>query len=595
MSDPSIPQALLALYARQEHRPAEGLQRLTIDVSTPHAVPDQVDRGNALLASPTSATSAGSSSQSEAKAPWKTAFAEARHFVGGLVAHPHESTKHFSVLRHSHGIVYYQGPRTSVAITIFSAEPLPANRTIWLQKKGWLGKTGWAARSAIGAKGSWIDVTPDRTAAAESIQASDERAWQRDISKFLKKAQHGGSNSNGSSSNSRHHAVRETDVVRIPDTELGDGYFRLVLCGGAAGKKVLCPSPVFRVASLSSSSASFKGASLGTLPLELGVKAASVLTSSHVSAVTQPVTAAIQGQCQQYMPGFWTQEAGSLAYGATGAQGRVDEANAQYAQARGLSFDRIAANDTKNGEGPVCGPSEDDCGPALLPDGPAQPFPLHIESTIVKGTGRSSRELGMATANLAAIPSALRYRLSGVYFGWARIHSPRDRETTTAAAAAEPAVAASWTQTLITFAPCPYSAPAVVAPEKTAKAYLIADLLGGPFFGARISVVVMGFVRPATAAAASLEQICADVAFAQHVLGMPGWGVDDDGEAAAAAAAAKQDKKQGPASIVGRYVAAREAGQRQVDWVPLQRVGIRTEAAGLRDKSYERGGICIPR
>ena len=67
---------------------------------------------------------------------FKTAMGEIKHFAGGIIARPYEATKHFSVLRHSHGLVYYRGPTTSVAITVFSDEPLPTDRKLWLQKKG---------------------------------------------------------------------------------------------------------------------------------------------------------------------------------------------------------------------------------------------------------------------------------------------------------------------------------------------------------------------------------------------------------------------------------------------------------------------------
>ncbi|KAA8574158.1 hypothetical protein EYC84_005673 [Monilinia fructicola] len=54
------------------------------------------------------------------------AFQEARHFAGGIIARPSESTRHFSILRHSHGLVFYQGCSTTLAISIFSDAPLPA-------------------------------------------------------------------------------------------------------------------------------------------------------------------------------------------------------------------------------------------------------------------------------------------------------------------------------------------------------------------------------------------------------------------------------------------------------------------------------------
>src|ERR1700733_12867896 len=76
-----------------------------------------------LVQSPASVSTSDSPTSESSK--WRTAMEEARHFAGGLISHPFESNKHFSILRHSHGLVYYKGPSTNLAITIFSDKPLP--------------------------------------------------------------------------------------------------------------------------------------------------------------------------------------------------------------------------------------------------------------------------------------------------------------------------------------------------------------------------------------------------------------------------------------------------------------------------------------
>ncbi|KAI6872062.1 hypothetical protein KC323_g1728, partial [Hortaea werneckii] len=73
-------------------------------------------------------------SQQQKSNKLRSAWSEVKHFAGGLITHPYEATKHFTILRHSHGLVYYQGPTTNIAITIFTSKPLPANRKLWLQK-----------------------------------------------------------------------------------------------------------------------------------------------------------------------------------------------------------------------------------------------------------------------------------------------------------------------------------------------------------------------------------------------------------------------------------------------------------------------------
>lgn len=215
----------------------------------------------------------------------QNAFREVRHFAGGLIHHPSTSTKHFSILRHSHGLVFYQGPSTSLAISIFASEIMPPARKIYLQEKGWTGKTGMRAAAFFGANNSWIDVTPSLAIASTQLNPRDERAWQRDIASFKKRS---------TAKIRKRHILRETDVIRIP-AEAGDGYFQLVLCSDEK-KKVLCTSPTFRLLSLSSSPSSLKGASLSTLPLEMGIMALEVYAKTTTKTVLAPAMAAQKGK-----------------------------------------------------------------------------------------------------------------------------------------------------------------------------------------------------------------------------------------------------------------------------------------------------------
>jgi hypothetical protein len=159
------------------------------------------------LSATTTASIESTTSQSSATSQLKKAYQEARHFAGGLIQRPIESTKHFTILRHSHGLVFYQGSSTSLAISIFSDEPLPSDRTLWLQSKGWTGKTGMRAKALIGRNGSWLNVTPTVAVGTEQLSPTDERAWQRDFQKFRKKAP---------AKIRDRHQLRETAVVRIP-------------------------------------------------------------------------------------------------------------------------------------------------------------------------------------------------------------------------------------------------------------------------------------------------------------------------------------------------------------------------------------------
>lgn len=537
-----------------------------------------------LVQSPTSASTIDSPSlvQSPANVPtsdspssepskWKTAMGDVRHFAGGLISHPFESTKHFSILRHSHGLVYYKGPSTNLAITIFSDKPLPPDRTLWVQRKGWTGKTGMKVKSLVRTNSGWINVTPSERAEPSDLPPADERAWQRDINKFLKKAPN----------EIRHHMPRETDVLRIP-ASVEDGYFRVVLCAGEGSKSVLCPSPVFRVASTSTSSSSIRGASLSTLPLELGIK---VLSSAAVSAagnVISPVASAAQKQIRQFQPDFVVQQAASAAYGATGVENKIDKANKQYAQTRDTLLPSNPLENAKNDHltrAEIIGPSS----------GPEPPFPIRISSKIVPGTGRSSAELGWPTANLAGAPEDVIYPLLGVYFGWASISTKSPMR---------PDMLDAWHRATITIAPCPYTPPSLT-PKKFVKAYLLHDFKGTQLqhLDAKISLLILGFLRPASSPEqyhdhdSMLDEITKDIAVTQASL-------SPDREAWSAEACTNQLKlTKSSRSMTERYVDLRQAGQRQIDRVPLHKAGIRAPGAVQRDQMvvHGNGGVYVLR
>lgn len=303
------------------------------------------------------------SPQSSSSSGIKKAYEEARHFAGGLIQRSCESTNHFTILRHSHGLVYYQGASTSIAVSTFSDEPLPPDRTLWLQSKGWTGKTGMRAKALMGRNENWLNVTPTLAIGTEQVNPMDERAWQRDLRNFQKKAP--------SKIRDRHH-LRETAVVRIP-AEAGDGYFQLVLCT-VDKKKVLCTSPAFRVLSASTSPSSIRGASLSTLPFELGAMALTTYGKSTVGAAVSVATSPFQSQVHQYMPSFWTRKAAFAAYEVSGAQKRIDstagDAQSRYEQALGESF---AVTEKEE---------------VALEEGPTGPYPISFVAENETGTSR---------------------------------------------------------------------------------------------------------------------------------------------------------------------------------------------------------------
>ncbi|KAI7603705.1 hypothetical protein KC346_g11763, partial [Hortaea werneckii] len=380
-----------------------------------------------------------SSSQSRQQTSNKLRFAwsEVKHFAGGLITHPYEATKHFTILRHSHGLVYYQGPTTNIAITIFTSKPLPADRKLWLQKRGFSGKTGLKVGATLGTRSAWIDVTPAADLSAEFLPPDDERAWQRDINKFLKKA---------ASSKNKHIRTQtpsETDVIRIPHAA-EEGYFRIVLC---AGRKVLCPSPMFRYVSASTDPSVLRGASLKTLPLEVGVRVGAIVANEAANSAAhgalQPVTNAYQNQIQPVLeevnPAGATQEAALYAYEESGAAERV-------AVAAGAVDERYEAQQEAQ-EQVLTGHDASSAVQALGSDeGPSPPYPLLLSGKVFQRTGKSSRFLQFPTADLAGVPSDQLRRLEGVYLGWTQISKSQ-----TSALPAE--TLDQWYPSIITVAP----------------------------------------------------------------------------------------------------------------------------------------------
>ncbi|KAK4505900.1 hypothetical protein PRZ48_003865 [Zasmidium cellare] len=509
------------------------------------------------------AAAASSKNPSKMKAALGTAFNEAIHFAGGLVSHPFEATKHYSVLRHSIGLVYYRGPTTSVAITVFSDQPLPPDRKLWLQKRGFSGKTGLAV-GTLGTRSAWIDVTPRISATPDTLPKADERAWQRDINKFLKKAK--------DVKQIRNHRPYETNVVRIPHVAV-DGYFRIVLC---EGRKVLCPSPVFRYASTSTNPGMLRGTSLRSLPSELGIKIGAMVANNTANAaaagVVQPVTTAVQNAVQPYQYGGLTQMAATSAYDSSGAPQRIEALNEAYEQRRELSH-QLALGDT--GEGASLIGSD---------DGPEHPFPIRLAGKVVPGTGRSRKQFGMPTANLGDVAEDTTLRLSGVYVAWAMVVPPKKLKEDLP----QNELYDTWHPAIVTVAPLQNTQTSVVE-KRSISAYLINDLGNTTFFDSKLHLMIMGFMHPIpqTSIEDQALQIAQDVATAQASLERPAWQVEP--------ILTRIKTESSSRSFTDRLADAREAGQKQVDKVPVHWLGVRTESMGLKDQLIGNGGICVRR
>ena len=523
--------------------------------------------GSILTSTPSSA-----SSQSSTSAYVQKAYKEARHFAGGLISHPYEHTKHYSILRHSHGLVFYQGSSTTLAVSIFADDVLPADRTIWLQSKGWTGKTGMRAKAFVGRNGNWLNVTPSAEVRPEQLKPDNERAWQRDIAKFRKKGDR----------HVRDHILRETILVRIP-AEAGDGYFQLVLCLGDK-KKVLCPSPVFRILSTSASPHSIKGASLTALPLELGAMVLGTYARNTVGNIVSPVTSVVQSQVKRYMPSWTAREAVSVTYKVSGASRRIDSTVSgvenQYDQVRDGSFAMVGGEEISLDQGPVV------------------PYPIHFVGRCEPQTNESP-EFTLPKIGVTKVPENTYHRLHGYYFGWARIvqkEKSNDEDI--------------WHQAIISSLTLDTSQLARASIAEASKRFisvsLICDYESMVQEGASIEVQIMGFLRPdepgqrailykglqandeAAVEAAMLSEVN-DISMTRSVLDHPAWTLE------AVRERNEQQRPGGLERVKTGYTNTRMAAQRHMDRVPLHKLGVRMPIDQMRDKAILTNGFYVVR
>ncbi|KAK0738848.1 hypothetical protein B0T18DRAFT_422979 [Schizothecium vesticola] len=514
-----------------------------------------------LITPPTSApipTPTPTLATTDDKTFWQTALSEAGHFAGGLLPHPTESTKHYTILRHSAALVFYRGPSTSVEISIFSAPkyPLPPDRTLWLQQRGYSGDSGMKLKAMVGGTTDWLNVTPAAQIRADDVPASDNRAWQRDISKASKRLVK-------DRGEVKAHVPRETHAIRIPSMS-ADGYFRLALCTGGGDdhaslsrRKVLCLSPIFRVASTSTDSSVFRGASLSTMPIEVGVKVASLAAHVAVKRYTGPVVGLVQSRIDKIRPGLTVRE---MSKSAITSLTPKSSPNATH-------HAPTTQNNTFSHSNALL--------PLGHPSGPDPPFPIQFSGTVAPGSGRSQLDLGIPTANLASLsPSDTTSRLRGVYFGWACLAHPRHPQTT-------------WYQAVIASGPSPYARPSVV-PVLGVSVHLLHEFPAQGFVGAQVTVLVMGFLRPMLGEGGEagtvplrvrLDAVSRDVLLTVASLtNREGWTAERGVEGVAT----RKEERGVRERVVGEV-------QRRVEGVPVHWLGVRTEGEAERERSGERG------
>ncbi|KAJ7898637.1 hypothetical protein B0H14DRAFT_2674952 [Mycena olivaceomarginata] len=225
----------------------------------------------------------------------------------------------YSTVRHTRPWVYYQGISTVVPISILGRTPLPADRTISLQRRGWrTGLLGWELGSWIGGTlGKELDVTPVSSGYWKTLDARKQAQYDGEIQQFLQSA-----------TAPKDHRVLETDLVHIP-VSAGDGYFRLLVKSKKSGK-TLASTASFRVGSLSLSSAHPRGASVVTVVPEIVLKSASVTTTTAAWASFYAAFPFLKAA--QMLPGTstWGTWALNRAYKAAGGEQTAAELKERY-------------------------------------------------------------------------------------------------------------------------------------------------------------------------------------------------------------------------------------------------------------------------
>ncbi|CAG8146346.1 unnamed protein product [Penicillium salamii] len=502
------------------------------------------------------------------------AYTEARHFLGGLINHPTESNKHVTILRHSHGLVFYRGNTTSVAISIFSDAPLSPDRTLWLQNRGWSGNTGMQVKSFLRLRDSWLDVTPGMPLRADQVAPNDERAWQRDIKKFRKKATTRPRNK---------HELRETSVVRIP-SEAGDGYFQLVLCQGPK-KKVLGNSPVFRVLSTSTAPSSIRGASLSTLPVEVGAMVLSVYAQTAARTAAAPAAVAIQARVDRLAPSRVTKAVAQKVYTTSGAQSRVGGIiNGPHGP-----IGQFQPNPTS----PELMRNE----PVSIDVGPQPPYPMSFKARCLPTQSLSLDGVEEPSKfNLTKIPEWITDQLRGYYFGWARYDIAPNNGSSSSV----------WSPAILSVrAMDPLQAARVNLAQIAKRTVALRLLHTGPPQAERIDVRILGYLRAeippptgntskqlaeaqATALEAAMLADVYDTSVVQDTLAHPAWAAEHHTLELQQNTNWIDRTQEGFANIITR-------GQKLVEQVPLHKIGVRSVTDEIRESQIAVNGYFIVR
>lgn len=514
-------------------------------------------------------------------------YREARHIAGGMIHHPSESTEHYSILRHSHGLVFYKGINTYVAVSTFADTPLPQNRTYWLKAKNWsiTAKNKATFRQQTN---DLLNVTPAVAITAEQIDADEERAWERDIAQFEGRTRRGYRSK---------HILRETVVVRIP-TESGDGYFQIVLSAGES-RDAVCVSPAFRVLSVSPNMGGVSGAHWSTLPFEIGAMALSwQARSALVAAAIVPVKSAAKSKSKPFINSHATEarKATKIAYGATGAADKVGQQieafNNRYNQDREAPFSQAFKID-------------DDYN-----HGPKQPYPIRFSACCNAPHNEAANWHIILPIKLDSVAEIVTNKLCGYYFGWCSFPLERpdigDRIHPSSC----------WYQAIIIVHPIEINklerVTMAVASQKEVHIQILAGDREQPVNGTVAKVEVFGCIRPwdqelesilsedmradeELAFETAITNEASDIEVTRSILDHPSWSPETVAQKEEEEAAEPKPKVHGVDRLKQEYAAKRLAVQKRIDKVPAHMLGVRMPIDRMKDKSVVMNGYYIKR
>jgi hypothetical protein len=195
--------------------------------------------------------------------------------------------------------------------------------------------------------------------------------------------------------------------------------------------------------------------------------------------------------------------------------------------------------------------------------------------------------LNVPTANLTGVPEDTLMRYKGVFFGWAAVSLPKKL-------AVETKMSDDWLKAVIFISPDPLGRRTVLH-KNSARVYLLHGFQGVRFFDAKLSVLLMGYLRGLHDQGPDEEpdvesmqfDIYKDIAVTTASLNRTAWTAEATLDRVKSAASSR--------SMSERYVDFRQNTQRQMDRVPVNRLGIRTEGAVLKDRLIGVGGVWVPR